>query len=115
MDKYTEHQLPSASTFRRNVKAVYENTKDKFQKEVNDDPIWFSIDETTDVNGNPTFTFVVGKLDTIGHRIEVHHADRPSKEAIHVLSFFQESMKVLKPMLHISNGTITFFSNIKQI
>lgn len=108
-EKYTEHKLPSVSTARRSVKEIYDYTIENMSEEVGDDDyLWFSIDETKDLNGNPTFTFVVGKLKEIGHRITVNYNSSPSKTAIDVHKFFLESLKVLKPMPHITDGEFMF-------
>lgn len=114
--KYTEHELPTVTSARRVVPHVYKATVEKIRNEIGDeDYIWFSIDETTDLNGNPTFTFVVGRLNTVGHRVEVHHDSREKKDATNVMTFFKAGMKVLKPMLHITNGKFLIINSLPII
>lgn len=52
MEKYTGRRLPSESTIRKNyTENLYMETIENIRREIGDNAIWASIDETTDVEG----------------------------------------------------------------
>jgi len=63
LEKYTTHPIPIESTLRKNYLASwYEVTMNKIRNSVEKNKIWFSIDETSDVDGRFVANVVVGTL-----------------------------------------------------
>lgn len=65
LEKYTHETVPDESTIRKNyVPDLYMETMNSIRLEIGaDDPIWVSIDETTDVQGRHIGNVIVGMLE----------------------------------------------------
>jgi hypothetical protein len=63
LEKYTTHPIPTESTLRKKYLAFcYGNKITKIRNSVGTNKIWFSIDETSDVDGRFVANVVVGTL-----------------------------------------------------
>lgn len=61
--KYTKQHIPSESTLRKNYfPPLYQDVVNKIRKEVGDNKIYVSMDETTDVTGRFVVNVIVGTL-----------------------------------------------------
>ena len=64
LEKYTNQTIPNESTLRKNyVDVIYNSTMQKITKDVGDNNIWISIDETYDTMGRFVANVVIGILD----------------------------------------------------
>jgi hypothetical protein len=64
LEKYTTHPTPTKSTLRKNYLAsCYKDTINKIRNSVRKNKIWFSIDETSDVDSRFVANVVVGILN----------------------------------------------------
>jgi hypothetical protein len=64
LEKYTKEIIPDESTLRKNyLKKNYEETLNKIRAEIQEGPIWVTIDETTDVEGRHIGNVVIGLMD----------------------------------------------------
>ncbi|KAJ4450361.1 hypothetical protein ANN_01782 [Periplaneta americana] len=100
IEKYTEKQLPSESTLRKNyLPDCYADALNQIRKAVGNNKIWVSVDETTDETGRFVAHVVVGTLspDGPGEKFlltaevldKVNHAS--------IVTLFQNSMSLLWP------------------
>ena len=63
LEKYTTHPIPTEYSLRKNYLAsCYEDTIKKIRNSVRKNKIWFSIDETSDIDGRFVANVVVGTL-----------------------------------------------------
>lgn len=61
LSKYIKHDIPDESTLRKNyVPEIYNKTIQKIRDYVNNNRIWISIDETTDVEGRYIANVIIG-------------------------------------------------------
>lgn len=106
--EFTSYDLKSTTYARDNIgPKIYENCMEKIRNKIGDDLFWFGIDETLDFKGVPSFVFVVGTLkEAGGFRIPINFYTKRNKAAITIYQFFQESLKLLFPMLNISDGKL---------
>lgn len=64
LSKYIKHDIPDESTLRKNyVPEIYNKTIQKIRDYVNNNRIWISIDETTDVEGRYIANVIIGTLE----------------------------------------------------
>ena len=64
IEKYTNFKCPDQSRLRADyLKGIYEQTIEDIKKELKDDYIWLSVDETTDVMGRHITNVCVGPLN----------------------------------------------------
>lgn len=100
IEKYTEKQLPSESTLRKNyLPDCYADVLNQIRKAVGNNKIWVSVDETTDETGRFVAHVVVGTLspDGPGEKFlltaevldKVNHAS--------IVTLFENSMSLLWP------------------
>jgi hypothetical protein len=63
LEKYTTHPIPTESALKKNYLAsCYDDTINKIRNRVENNKIWVSIDETSDVDGRFVTNVVVGTL-----------------------------------------------------
>jgi len=63
LEKYTGKNIPDESTLRKNyIRDIYLEKLSSVRGEIQDGPIWVSIDEMTDVEGRCIGNVVIGKL-----------------------------------------------------
>jgi len=64
LSKYLKHDIPDESTLRKNyVPEIYNKTIQKIRDCINNNRIWISIDETTDVEGRYIANVIIGTLE----------------------------------------------------
>lgn len=64
LSKYIKHDIPDESTLRKNdVPEIYNKTIQEIRDYVNNNRIWISIDETTDVEGRYIANVIIGTLE----------------------------------------------------
>jgi len=65
LEQYTGKTIPEESTIRKKyVNVIYEETLTSIRQNIQDVPIWVSIDESTDADGRYVGNVVVGKLSS---------------------------------------------------
>jgi hypothetical protein len=63
LEKYTIHSIPTESTLRKSyVASCYEDTNNKIRNSVGKNKIWFSINETSDLDDRFVVNVVMGTL-----------------------------------------------------
>ncbi|KAL4096615.1 hypothetical protein QTP88_021534 [Uroleucon formosanum] len=65
LEQYTGKTIPEESTIRKKyVNVIYEETLTSIRQNIQDGPIWVSIDESTDADGRYVGNVIVGKLSS---------------------------------------------------
>jgi hypothetical protein len=65
LEQYTGKTIPDESTIRKKyVNVIYEETLTSIRQNIQDGPIWVSIDESTDADGRYVGNVIVGKLSS---------------------------------------------------
>lgn len=105
MRKYSSHRMKSSSTARKKtLSSIYRNVMHEIRKKIGNNKFWFSIDGTTDLNGNHLFTFIIGSLNNLGESFVFNLWSLPSKSSENIKTFFEQTMQILYPMTPILNG-----------
>ncbi|XP_018496447.1 uncharacterized protein LOC100899436 [Galendromus occidentalis] len=80
LGKYCSEQIPSSSTLRKKyLQSVYEHKLNNIREYIAENPIWLSMDESTDVTGRFVAHTVVGTLEMSGTKSFLLHAETLGK------------------------------------
>jgi len=99
LEKYTGQNIPDERTLRKNyIRDIYLEKLSSFRDEIQDGPIWVSIDETTDVERRYIWNVVIGKLcdePTNSILLNCEKFEKSNHQTIEKL--FNDSMSLLWP------------------
>lgn len=86
------------------VPRIYRNVMNAIRGKAGIFKLWFSIDGTTDLNGNHLFVFIVGISNNLNESFVLNLWSLPTKSAENLKLFFEQSIQLLYPMSPILNG-----------
>ncbi|KAL4126245.1 hypothetical protein QTP88_010470 [Uroleucon formosanum] len=99
LEQYTGKTIPEESTIRKKyVNVIYEETLTSIRQNIQDGPIWVSIDESTDADGRYVGNVIVGKLSSEpcnSFLLNCEQLDKCNHKTIAKL--FNDSMNLLWP------------------
>lgn len=99
LEQYTGKTIPEESTIRKKyVNIIYEETLTSIRQNIQDGPIWVSIDESTDADGRYVGNVIVGKLSSEPYNsflLNCEQLDKCNHKTIAKL--FNDSMNLLWP------------------
>lgn len=99
LEQYTGKTIPEESTIRKKyVNVIYEETLTSIRQNIQDGPIWVSIDESTDEDGRYVGNVIVGKLSSEpcnSFLLNCEQLDKCNHKTIAKL--FNDSMNLLWP------------------
>jgi hypothetical protein len=100
LEKYTNKIAPDESTLRKNyLPKSYEYIIEKIRKEIGENYIWVSVDETTDVEGRNICNFIVGTLhaENVGKSFVLNCECLAPVNHATIAQFFTNSLQILWP------------------
>lgn len=102
ISRYTEHKMPHSSTVRKTlVDKTFEHCLNSVRKKLTDEPIYVSLDGTTDISKRNVASFIAGSLkDPNNGPYVINMQELEESDSAAYLEFFEKSIE----MLYVGKG-----------